>query len=462
MHEHTKNYPHEEVPIEIKITNNGSNTLDLSQLDLGIRLEDVYGSLPVITDLKEYFVEGTAGAQDPYIQYHHDDFHYFLLNTVSTPSLASGESFTILAFTILPPEELLNLQGAAKITVDFVRLELDDGTCCVLDSDDAYGTIEYDGDSPCTEDPVLSFTVESLGATNPDECESTIRIHTHIDGSSSTIDITEFFLEFSTLSTDNLEIVEIVGDNLFTYDYDCMMENCPGNNMQTCQRCTGSISYGPSSTIVLIDGGYFDIVYKGMDESVIEEFDFTQAYIRYSATPSPDRCIPEVDDSGFEQILNECTYCFYDHTVHVEEYSGTQTLGNCEEAFSIYLTSPTDPILLMEEVKVEIEFLNPQGLTVTIIDEDCFNDNNGCPQSPGVLECTYTNGSTKAGYHFCKDPNSTNGFPTSGKEKLFDVKISGSKRRLYYWILCLHVETANYIAVGGSPMYARRHYIAIW
>ncbi|HFA48726.1 MAG TPA: hypothetical protein ENJ95_06895 [Bacteroidetes bacterium] len=419
--------PHEEIPVYVQITNNGLTSIDIDDLDLKLSLSDIYGTLPDITDLENYFVEGTLPTGTPLYEEHNGDRHYFFLDNLSNPILAPNTSLRLLAFSIRPPDELENIKGQADIGLEYVRVLEHGGVCCTADVSAAFGTVDYPGTLPCTGEPIVSFSLSSVSNPNFNDCETGFEIVASVTGNGmpTSVDLVEIFLEFKTVGTENLEVLSITGPGGTFNNNNCNTGgSCPsGINASTCTDCSPIINFSNSNFLTLSDGDSYLVLLRGSDQAALETIDFTQAHIKFKG--ATESCVPNVDDTAnFLPLVNNCTYCL-DYDVRIAPYTASvPPVKECDQAFSVMLDAPA--VNSLSKVTAEVVFQNPGNIPFQLYNvlcpsTDCALDPLAPPAGAvQVNDCAYISGNSVF-YTYC--PAGTFG----GSTKLFDVFFSATE-----------------------------------
>jgi len=419
--------PHEEVTARLTLTNTGTAPTDISDFDLKLSLDDLHGTLPLPApnspDWVEFFIEATQPAGEPAYETHGSPFHYFQYGTLNETTLQPNVPVQMMVFSIAPPEELENILGELFAQVEYARILDGNGNCCELDASNINFTVEFPGILPCDPNKEIKFSMEP--ASGFDDCETGFNIATTLtDGLGGTIpsiDLDELQLEFTTISTENLEMLEITGGPAgVSIAFDCTSGDCPnGVNAPVCQTCTATLIYQDDMPLTLSNGDTWTVVFRGSDGTAIEMVDFVSASVLI--TGATESCVPVTEEGGVAQVLplaNTCHHCL-DYSVFIGPYGGNQILQNCQEGFSVYLNAPALGSSVTG-IMVGLDFQNPGGLTVTATGNGsfCYPFYNTCPPVPG--NCVAVNGNNIT-YSLCL---AGIGLPNP-PVRLFDVVVAG-------------------------------------
>ena len=388
--------PRSSVPLKLELTNNSTEDITLHGYDVKVIAEDVYENLPLFDD-PLLFVLPTPNGQDPTIKIHNyaENTHYFYLDDMQLPgnppgtsqTISAGQSVILLVFTV-PDPPLQNEVGQANFEVEFLRLEYEDGggiQCCTLDISNTQfdGTVTFPGDVPCGSAKNAEISFALADPPHIGNCETAFDIHVKRPAGTSPKVIDEFYLEFTTTGTENLEIIDIIEataeDLGYTFEHDnCNPSQClAGSN--NCTQCTGIIKYdGPTPTI--LTDFKFRIVLKGFDGTVLEDIDITEVYIRFENDP---KCIPIVDEDNSDVVPleNICTHCF-DRTLSIEPLPSGTFPNPCNGNGFVVQINSGDNSVPLEEIEVEVVLNNPQNLPIDIDEINCQPPNNCPPSNP--------------------------------------------------------------------------------
>ncbi|TAK41606.1 MAG: T9SS type A sorting domain-containing protein [Saprospiraceae bacterium] len=410
--------PHEEVTAYLTLTNTGTASLDIADFDLKLSLDDLHGTLPLPApnsgDWLEFFIEATNPVGAPAYETHGSPFHYFQYGTLNQTTLQPNVPVEMLAFSIAPPEELENILGELFAKVEYARMVDGNGNCCELDASNVNLTVKFPGTLPCDPNKAIKFSMEP--ATGFDDCETGFEVLATLTGPMGpiqSIDLTGLQVEFSTVSTNNLEITEVTGGPAgVVAAFDC-------TNTGNGQECTVTLSYPGGIPFTLSNGDTWRVVFRGSDATQIEAVDFTSAAVRLNG--SSEDCVPVTDDDAllpYLPIKNVCEHCL-DYTIEIGHYGGGGTIGQCQAGFSVYLNAP-DMGSSATQITVGLDFQNPGGLTISASGNPafCYPFGNTCPPVPG--NCVAVNGSNIT-YSLCLGGIGLSNPPV----RLFDVVIEG-------------------------------------
>jgi hypothetical protein len=426
---------HAEVPVYLNITNTGSSGAVLQDIVLKLTIDDVHGTLPVIVDPENYFLEATMPTNAPVDELHNGNTHYFRFGSIEGGgTLLAGATLRILAFTIKPPEGLNNILGKANITLNTLRVLRLGGTCCNLTN--AGCSVDFPGIPYCNGSPSVKFSLKPVTLANPPllNCQSAFDLVAEVrdaNNNPTSVNITAMKIDFETNQTSNLAIASfatpIPGATLtFTNT-----ANPCGPDI--CQRSTGTFLYGGNS-VALSDGATIRVVYQGNQGAQLQTIDIKSASI--TRTAPAGTCAPRVDEasaSNFLPITNQCTYCQNNTTIALENSAIAQPPG-CIAAISVRLTKAGAPNSTTgsprwKSFKVKLTLLNPDNLSLSISNVSGATLNgNTCPPTvpPGGISsgsAYYVLGNT---VYFSYCSNNPAGINLPNSFVLFDVSIFGT------------------------------------
>ena len=332
-------------------------------------------------------------------------------------------------------------------------------SCCTLDISEAFGTVEYPGQLPCTEDRKVSFNIEE-SIQIFQNCETGFDIVADIKtqtNNPSTIELYDLFLEFSTISTENMKIVDIITPSGFSYSISqCNNSICPASSSGTmCNFCSGEITYSSGVPHMLSHGDRFTVILRGANGTLLEDIHINQAAVLFDN--ATEICVPGVGQQAnfLPKASASCVHCA-DYSVSIEPFdgagSGTNPDPACEHTFSVMFHS-VYPTNNPEKVVAEITFHNPHDLDFEVIDINC---NNTCvppmvvpPGATQIGNCVYVQddepqeGMHTIHYEFCPMGSVFN----NTEEILFNVRITSP-------VGCLEnisFTTNTEITIAGEP-----------
>jgi hypothetical protein len=399
--------PGDEVQLNLTLHNDGSSAVTISELDFRIKIDDVYENLGGVA------LDPNTNNNNPPANYYNDgDEYYFLLNDLDPSNTLDGhDAISILGFAIAAPEGVENILGEADTEVLSARINIDGGDCCLLDDTEAEGVVIFPGELPCDGDlDDIEFVIGPyLGQL--DECEIGFAVYI---SSSEEREAERILIDLETILSGSMEIEDV---------------SLTGG-LEACENCltftANTIIYDFDDSQNPLDinddnGDGFLVVLDGLNGS-LEYIEFNQAAIEI--VNEGDACVPEIvyDQNLDLPLESACDYC--DNLfIGIGEYSpGQESLEDCENGFSIYLSS-TDSPPDVDRIMVDFKIKNPEGLTLEVSSALCGT--NQCqPAGSGGQEvgnCIYWYPSTGiVRYQYCPV-----GFTLSPENlALVDIKFS--------------------------------------
>jgi len=404
--------PHEEVTPAIRIYNNGTTAVTLTDLDFRIRITDEHNTLP-----DPILEPNTLPSGTPPAFYHEEgDVYYYYLNSLDPDNtLAPGGFATLLAMSILPPEGLENLLGESNITVEFVRLNIDGGNCCELDASLAQGKIIFPGELPCENTPVddVSITIApwpDMGGITLEDCEIGFSVYVN---TAQTLLADRILFELETELTGNLLLKKIIPIGLSC----ASMTSCPspGGTCLECGNNTIILDYDDAlNPLSISDGDGFLVVYGGLNGS-LDDIIINKAAIRVQGMT--EACIPDIIiDPALSQSLpmsNGCNFC-NDIFLETGAYSGI--LEACESGFSVKLV--VNGTVQFDQLTVQFTYQTAGNIVITDIATPLCGVMNNCPPAGQTQPCVSVDGN-KITYQACP------AFASPTQATLLDVKFTG-------------------------------------
>ncbi len=364
---------HAEVPIYLDLTNTGTSTITLSDLDLKIKLTDFYNTLPDVTDWENYFAESTVPLNNPASESHTGDFHYFHFGTITGNGvILPGATLSILAFSIKPPEGLDNILGRADINVEYLRVSDNAGSCCTLTPPAC--AVLFPGILPCSGYPAVSFSFKPV-TSGLGNCQSAFDIVARVldvGDIPTSVQLSKLDMSLTTTQTGNLSIFSIVPPAGINSSYDCP----PG--MGSCEITF--MKPNPQTPFVLTDGMYFRVIYQGDNGTKLLTIDAKTASIKVFNTN--DECVPGFDEASGSQFLpqlNNCTYC---QDAKISLTSSTFPVSGCQKAFAVQAIKSISNLATWKSLTARVSMQNPNNLIISVIPSSTFSlpgNANQCP-----------------------------------------------------------------------------------
>ena len=406
--------PGDEVQLFLVIENNSATELTLNEVDFKIKITDEYGTLGGI-----YLDPNTNNNDPPAIEFQSDDDYYYLLNSfMGGNTIPAGGELTILAFSINEPDGLENLLGESNITVEYARMNIAGGSCCLLDVSSAKGTVTFPGELPCTTNDV-TFLIRQINPLQLSDCQTGVEIFA-TTATGAPVTIKNLLFELLTETSGNLQIGTTNTPPGFSSNYSCGIIPCQqGGNYPICYGCTTQFEYNGTG-ITLNSGDAFQIIFDGLNGQ-LDVVELLQAAIYVEG--SSGLCIPKIDIdpalSASLPISNGCNFC-NNISLVVDDFQGTnEPLELCEQGFSLKLDISGNAVSL-DEMVIEFKVMadGPINLEAFPLSLCNFNGSNNC-LPPGQTECVSVNNNIIT-YRIC----STNSI--GGQFNILDVKFSHS------------------------------------
>jgi hypothetical protein len=397
--------PHEEVTPAIRIYNNGTTPVTLTELDFRVLITDEENTLPDPELLPNY----SPSIPEPEPLQNGDEYYYYLNALDPNNTIPPGGFITVLAMSILPPEGLENLFGQSNISVEFVRLNIEGGDCCVLDASSAKGTILFPGVLPCENTPLddVSITVGPYLGGGLEDCEIAFAVYVNTP---QQLQVERFLLELETGLSGNLMLKKIIPSGL-TCTPTILCPSAAGGCLE-CGNSSILLDFeDPVNPMFLSDGDGFIVVLSGLNGS-LDEVIFKKAALKLMGMD--DACIPEfIIDAGFSQSLpmeNGCSFC---SNIFLKKAPYTGNLEACESGFSVKLDvgSPTQ----FDQITVQFIYETTGNILITDISTPICGS-SGCLGQP--QSCVTVDGN-KITYQQCP------GFVIGQEVTLLNIKFTG-------------------------------------
>jgi hypothetical protein len=404
--------PHVEVTPAIRIYNNGTTAVTLTDLDFRIRITDEHNTLPDPVLEPNTFPSGSP----PTFYHQEGDVYYYYLNSLDPGNtIPPGGFTTLLATSILPPEGLENLLGESNVNVEFVRLNIDGGDCCELDASLAKGNILFPGELPCENTPVddVSITIApwpSIGGVNLEDCEIGFSVYIN---TAQTLSVDRLLLELETELTGNLSLKKIIPVGLSC----ASVTSCPSPG-GTCLECGSNsiiLDYDDAlNPLSISDGDGFLVVFGGLNGS-LDDIIINKAAIRVQGMT--DACIPGVIiDPALSQSLpvsNGCNFC---NDIFLETGAYTGILEACESGFSVKLV--VNGPVQFDQLTVQFTYQATGNIVITDITTPLCGVTNNCPPTGQTQPCVSVDGN-KITYQACP------AFASPSQATLLDIRFTG-------------------------------------
>ncbi|MAT56164.1 MAG: hypothetical protein CMN32_16965 [Saprospirales bacterium] len=404
--------PHAEVTPAVRIYNNGTTPVTLTDLDFRIRITDEYNTLP------DPILEPNTNppGSPPAIHQQEGDVYYYYLNSLDPGNIIPPGGFTtLLATSILPPEGLENLLGESNVSLEFVRLNIAGGNCCELDVSSAKGSIEFPGELPCENTPIdnVSITLApwpSSGGINLEDCEIGFSVYVN---TAQTLTVDRLLFELETELTGNLSLKKIIPVGLSCTS----MTTCPssGGSCLECGSNSAFLNYDDVlNPLTISDGDGFLVVLSGLNGS-LNDIIVKKAALKVQGMA--DACIPYVVvDPLLSQSLpmsNGCNFC-NDYFLETGAYTGP--LEACESGFSVKLVV-NNPVQF-DQLTVQFTYQTTGNIVITDIATPLCGITNNCPPAGQTQPCVTVDGN-KITYQACP------AFASPTQATLLDVKFTG-------------------------------------
>jgi hypothetical protein len=414
-----------EIPVNIKLHNQGASPISLSELDFSLRMQDVHNTLPDF-NLVPLVYPVTQPPSPPAHESQNGDSYYFWLNSLNaTNTIPAGGSITILTTSVLPPPGQGNLLGEAEVQLEFLRLNISGGSCCEL-SVPSTKEIVFPGELYCdvSMQPFTEFQLLPIGQ-GLQPCESGFKIEAEIMdllGYPSNIYVDELFFEFKTISTGSLQVTTVNVNGGISSSVSCTQTPCPPgvSSPLGCLECRTTISFvktGNNPPILISNGDESQIILSGLNGD-LHQIDLVRSKIKRTNTSVA--CIPAVDsvsNAPSLPMLNSCNFCS-NATIFAAPYQTSPlipALEPCEAGFSVALNVSSNPVKL-DEIVIEFDLMTSgvgsvSNVVVTPIDF--------CNSPPGC-SCSHTYNNGRVTVHLCPD------YAFSGTKHLVNVRYTSS------------------------------------
>ncbi|MCF8246613.1 MAG: T9SS type A sorting domain-containing protein [Saprospiraceae bacterium] len=416
--------PHAEVPIYLDLTNTGTSTITLSDLDLKVKLTDFYNTLPDVTDWDNYFAESTVPTNTPASESHDGDFHYFHFGTITGNGvILPGATLSILAFSIKPPEGLDNILGRADINVEYLRVSDNGGSCCALTPPAC--AVLFPGILPCSGDPTVSFSLKQV-ISGLGNCQSAFDIVARVLDASNmptSVQLSDLDINLFTTQTGNLSIISVAPAPGLVEDYYCP----PG--IGSCEVTI--FKTNPGIPFTLADGATIGrVIYQGDNGTKLQSIDVKTASIKDYNTSI--ECVPVVDEASAGQFLplqNNCTYC---QDARISLVGPTLPVSDCGTGYAVRAIKTTGQAP-WKKLIVKLSMQNPNNLGFSVVPNSTFDSPFAPNQCTVVVPAGATPITTASGvigytmgnviyFEYCAPQ--LNNIPSS--PILFDVSAAGS------------------------------------